>query len=103
MKRTSVRYNVTPSYSYNPTSERESKKIRLNSCLVLFVGILLIVGIIAFISKNYDASLLLSAGILYPRQELDNASDEENGLNVTACIIGIVICVIGVPLAFILA
>lgn len=49
MKRTSVQYNVTSSYSRNIESENASKKVRANSCLVSLVGIFLIVSIAIFI------------------------------------------------------
>jgi hypothetical protein len=64
MKRTSVRYNVTPSYSNNPISASESRKIRRNATLVLIVGILLIGLVFSFILKNTDIGLLFAAGLV---------------------------------------
>lgn len=49
MKRTSVRYEVTPSYSYNAESARANQNLRKSSAVVLLVGLVLVGLTVLFI------------------------------------------------------
>ena len=101
MKRTSVRYEVTSSYSRNVESERASANVRRNSLLVLTVGILLIVGIAVFIFKHYEAGVLLSA--IVPGNPFDEGQKDDDTWRVILGIVGVIILLVGLPLSFILA
>jgi preprotein translocase subunit SecF len=101
MKRSSVRYNVTPSYSRNIESEKASANVRRNGVIVLTVGIILIALVFIFILKNANGALLL--GALVPGNPFDEASQDEAKTNVVALVIAFVLIVVGIPLSFFLA
>jgi hypothetical protein len=101
MKRTSVQYTVTSSYSHNPNT-KENQQVKRNSCLVLLVGILLIIGVIILITKNLDASLLASAALI-PGNPFDEGQQDDDTWRLVLGIIGVIILLVGIPLSFILA
>lgn len=100
MKRTSVVYNVTSSYSHNPNTQ-ENARIRRNSSLVLIVGILLIIGILAFIFRHFEAGILLSA--IVPGNPYGEGQQDDDAWRIVLGIIGVIVLLIGLPLSFILA
>jgi hypothetical protein len=89
MKRTSVRYEVTSSYSHNSESETASRNVRRNSCLVLTVGILLVIGILAFIFKHVEAGLLLSA--IVPGNPFNEGQNDDDAWRIILGIIAVIV------------
>jgi hypothetical protein len=102
MKRSSVRYNVTPSYSRNIESEKASANVRRNSTIVLLVGLILVGLVVLFILKNVSGAALL-AGALVPGNPFDEGQQDDDLWKVVLGIVGVIILLVGLPLSFILA
>lgn len=88
MKRSAVHYSVTSSYSHNPNAQ-ENARIRRNSTLVLVVGILLIIGILAFIFRHLEAGILLTA--IVPGNPFDESQQDDDTWRIALGIIGVIV------------
>ena len=92
MKRTSVQYAVTSSYSRNTENEQASTNVRKNSILLLTVGVLLVVALLVFIGKHSEGLLLvgLVKSGLYSTDESENCNHLPAVFFVLSSLIGLV-------------